>query len=527
MNFAYRMLILLVLLVCAPTTLWAKYVAVLETMADPAAGQMISLQERQYLTDVLRGQAVKQLPAEQNFTIMTRENINVMLPPGKSIEDCEGSCLAETGKNISADFVAQARIAVVGGSLAISAEIYETAGNKLLASFSGRGSDFNQLEAIINEQAPLFFKKVKGSGGGWGGATGFGDVETGGAFSFKGQKKFIVEIVTYPAGALPTIDGKGFQKCTSTPCKVQIEAGEHRFVASMDRYVDAEAVVDVQENNRQIVLNLTPNFGFLVLAPQLSVGAERKVRATVDGNLVDVGRLELDPGIHSVTLQHPCHDPIEFKVGIEKGKTETYDQMMTRGIGGLILDAEWNGEPQAVPVFIDGKEEGSTPFEGEVPMCATVTVGDAGHGEIVNADLKWHEVVKVSHSLKNAPAWGVVAMDDGVRKNANAAYNELDNSNDNFWGPSPTPAVPQKSEPNSGKLIRWLPIGISAAVAVAGAAIAVVGHNKAQTAHDKVPASYGEYTQNKDDIHSGQTLRTVGIVTAIIGAVGVGVSFAF
>lgn len=59
----------------------------------------MSLQDRQYLTNVLREQAVKELPAAENYTIMTRENIQQMLPPGKAIEDCEGSCLVETGKN--------------------------------------------------------------------------------------------------------------------------------------------------------------------------------------------------------------------------------------------------------------------------------------------------------------------------------------------------------------------------------------------------------------------------------------------
>ena len=137
----------------------AKFVAVLETISDKG---LLTLQERQYLTDILRGQAVRELPAEQNWTIMTRENINVMLPPGKSIEDCEGSCLAETGKNIAADYVAQARISKFGNSLAISAEMYETAGNKLVASFAGRGESVIDLEKIIKEQASPFFKKVRG-----------------------------------------------------------------------------------------------------------------------------------------------------------------------------------------------------------------------------------------------------------------------------------------------------------------------------------------------------------------------------
>ena len=140
---------------------FATYVAVLETAADGSAKDSVPFLDRQYLTNVLREQAVKELPAVQNYTIMTRENIQQMLPPSKSIEDCEGSCLVETGKNIAADYVCQARVGRFGNSLTLSAELYETAGNKLIASFNGRGSDVNELLAVIEAKSPEFFHSVK------------------------------------------------------------------------------------------------------------------------------------------------------------------------------------------------------------------------------------------------------------------------------------------------------------------------------------------------------------------------------
>ncbi|MBQ9224708.1 MAG: hypothetical protein IJ177_00760 [Fibrobacter sp.] len=157
------------LLVCASGA-FATHVAVLETGVDPAVKKKVTLSDRQYLTNVLREEAVKQLPAEDGYTIMTRENISAMLPPGKAIEDCEGTCLAETGRNISADFVCQARVSSFGSKLALSAEIYETAGNKLVASFNGNGKNVDALLKVIKENAPEFFGKVKsnrnaGSGG--------------------------------------------------------------------------------------------------------------------------------------------------------------------------------------------------------------------------------------------------------------------------------------------------------------------------------------------------------------------------
>ena len=143
------------------TGAFAAYVAVLETVADASAKDSVSFSDRQYLTNVLREQAVKELPAVQNYTIMTRENIQQMLPPSKAIEDCEGSCLVETGKNIAADYICQARVGRFGNSLTLSAELYETAGNKLIASFNGRGSDVNELLAVIEAKSPEFFHSVK------------------------------------------------------------------------------------------------------------------------------------------------------------------------------------------------------------------------------------------------------------------------------------------------------------------------------------------------------------------------------
>lgn len=153
------LLIVAFLMVFAVDSL-AVHVAVLETGADESARDRVSFSDRQYLTNVLREQAVTELPADQGFVIMTRENIQQMLPPGKAIEDCEGSCLVETGKNIAADFICQAQVGSFGGSLTLSAELYETAGNKLISSFNGRGADVNELLEIIKQKSPNFFRVI-------------------------------------------------------------------------------------------------------------------------------------------------------------------------------------------------------------------------------------------------------------------------------------------------------------------------------------------------------------------------------
>ncbi len=147
-----RVVLCIVLLCCLDA--FASFVAILETVSRD---DVLTVSESRFLTDELRSQAGKTLPANKGFTIMTRENINVMLPPGKTVADCEGSCIAETGKNIAADYVAQARVGKFGDKLSLSAELYETASGKLLGSFTAVKTTVNELwEAIKNDSKTLF-----------------------------------------------------------------------------------------------------------------------------------------------------------------------------------------------------------------------------------------------------------------------------------------------------------------------------------------------------------------------------------
>ena len=389
--------IALAFLLLCPCSLSAKYMAVLETLSPK---DLLTTQERLYLTDILRGQAVYILPAEQNWTIMTRENINIMLPPGKKIEDCEGSCLAETGKNIAADYVAQARISQFGKSLAISAELYETASSKLVASFAGRGETVDDIEKIIKEQSPTFFKKVRDNS--W---NGFDYVNTNNSFSFQAAKKIILNIATIPEGAIPSIDGKAIPQCTSTPCKIQIEAGEHRLVVSKENFEDLDTLINVVENDQTINLTLSSNLGSLYIIPQLPDEFRNKYPMTIsiDGKKAFLGQNELTPGPHAVRIEHACFDPVEFNTIIQKQENKTMSDSLTRGLSGLELEVTKNNVPQAVPVFVDGVQIGTTPFASEIPLCAKVEIEYENERKEIPVDLKWHQVTKKTYSLDEKP----------------------------------------------------------------------------------------------------------------------------
>lgn len=502
---------------------FATYVAVLETVASPDVKEKVSHSDRLYLTNVLREQAVAELPVEQNFTIMTRENINAMLPPGKSIEDCEGNCMVETGRNIAADYVCQMHLGSFDGELSLSAELYETATNKLIAGFNGQGTSVKDLLNIIKTKSPNFFRKIKGSNG-FIGVSGISEAGNTSEFNFTGKKKYIIEITSTPSEAVPTIDGKAIPKCLSTPCKVQLEEGSHRFVASKERYDDAEIVLDINQNNQKVELQLTPNFGWLEINPVFEgyVSSKGNLTVTVNGNRVTEKKFLLDPGIHNVRITHPCYDPAEFNVTIAKQKTEVFNKVMKRGKGGLELNVEYNGEPQSVSLLIDGVESGNTPYTGEVPLCAEIKLNGNGWTEKLDITPKWHEVVQVTHKLQHSPQ-NVFTKEDAIRVNAKIAYDELDSKQSSNVGNN----IPTNVENGKSKAAKWILLGVGSAATITGIVLAAVGNSQAKNASKKEYSSKEEFQKYRKDASSGQSLRGVGLGIIFTGAVGIGLSFAF
>lgn len=154
-----RVLLVAFIAFFAETSIAATYVAVLETVSQT---DLLDRSEKAFLTDKLREKAKGVLSDDKGYVIMTWENINAMLPAGTSIEDCEGSCLVETGKNISADYVAQARIGKFGSQLTLTVELYETAGNNLVGTFSTHKPDAEGLLDEIENKSDSLFVKILG-----------------------------------------------------------------------------------------------------------------------------------------------------------------------------------------------------------------------------------------------------------------------------------------------------------------------------------------------------------------------------
>lgn len=384
---------------------WAKqatFVAVVETIGDES---IISYEEKLFVTDRLREKANETLPGYMGYDIMTRENITAMLPPGKKIEECLGECLVETGRNISADYIAQARIGGFGGSLTISVELYETRGSKLVGSFTSRCYSADELLDAVDEKAPALFAKISEKNGvGPDGLSGF---NSNSGYSYQGVKSFILKLYSDPSGAMVSIDGYPNTQCPSTPCSVQLKAGAHRISMVQDMYMPKDTTVVVRSGD-EMELVLEPNFGVLEISPQMEKGfaSQSDVNVSIngnsydaDGNSYEAGSIRLAPGSYSVELSHSCYESIRFIANIKKGKTYTASNKMNLAMGGLELSAFRGNSPVEEDFYVSGNYWGTTPYSGSVPVCGNITIGDERdhvpvtirHRENVEYEYRWEE----------------------------------------------------------------------------------------------------------------------------------------
>jgi len=153
-----KILFVLLFLALAAYGQMQERVAIINTMDDRDS---MSISDLTYLTDRLREVAVNTLPSER-FGVMTTESIVAFLGSMENtVKVCkEASCLAELGRKVSADFVAQGRIGRFSDNLTIKVELYNVKTGNLIGSFTGNFKDIFNVLALIDEKAPDLFKKM-------------------------------------------------------------------------------------------------------------------------------------------------------------------------------------------------------------------------------------------------------------------------------------------------------------------------------------------------------------------------------
>jgi len=139
-------------------------VAIINTVDN---NDSLGFNDLSYLTNKLRETAVNILP-KSRYGVMTTESLVAFLGSHEAlVRECKASsCLAELGRKVSADYVAQAHIGRFGPQLSINFDLYNVASGNLIGSFAGYSKDIFGLLAIIEEKAPALFKEMVSESGG-------------------------------------------------------------------------------------------------------------------------------------------------------------------------------------------------------------------------------------------------------------------------------------------------------------------------------------------------------------------------
>jgi hypothetical protein len=279
----------------------------------------IGILEQANLTAKLREVANGILPKER-YGVMTQQSIVDRLgSQERAVKECrESTCLADLGRKVNADFIAQARIGRFGGNLTIRTELYNVASGNLIASFTGDSKDVLGLLSVLDAKAPDLFKTMLPKAG------AAPAIEGGVTF----VKRYAVNLNTDPKKALLSFNGVPNSSCTRTPCKAELPEGLVRIVAALEQYETADTSIFIKaENNQSINIKLKPNFGVLNIKPAYfaGIGADKEWRLTINGKKHSSFKNNLSPDSYDVKLSHECYDEINFKVGINKGSDEILD----------------------------------------------------------------------------------------------------------------------------------------------------------------------------------------------------------
>jgi hypothetical protein len=364
----------------------------------------IKILEQTHLTDKLREIASNILP-KTRYGVMTQQSIVDRLgSQEQAARICrEATCLADLGRKVNADYIAQARIGRFGGNLTIKTELYNVGSGNLIASFTGDSKDAKGLLSVLEAKAPALFRNMPGVSSAANAAFAGGIVveESNVAYAQNFQKRYLVNLSTVPEGASLSFNGMPVASCNKTPCKAELPESEVRIIAALEHYEAADTSVSIIGNNQSINIMLKSSFGILDIRPAYSdgAGAREGWSLAMNGKAYNYFENRLSPGAYDVKLSNACYEDVNFKVVINNGSHEIFDMakhiQLRQGI--LDLSAEQDGKPVIEPVFANGKRIGETPFSGYVPICSKVEIGNGREAALV--ELKYMEKVNYTHKM--------------------------------------------------------------------------------------------------------------------------------
>ena len=359
-----------------------------------ASDGAVTPQEVLYLSNLVRGAARRTLPAER-FVLMTRENIQELLPEGRTLADCVGECAVETGRRIGADYVATGEVTVFAGEIRVTVNMHDTATKNLLGQVIAGAPKLLGVEKDLNGKILTLLAPLRGNValavpvGGEERPIGGGTQ----AWSAGGATEEVALFESDPAGALVEIDG---QPVGETPCKRALRVGVYQIGFKKVRYLAHTQALEVKSGAvPKVSATLMPDFGWLTVEsdpPGLPL--------TIDGE--SAGRTplaarEIDTGPHDVLVSSESYNAEGRHVVIDRGEREFVRVAPVPRNGGIkVIATDAAGNAATGRVLVDGREVGKAyqPVTLIIGKHRVEVTGEEGAwaGDVVVEEAKLSEV---------------------------------------------------------------------------------------------------------------------------------------
>lgn len=118
----------------------------------------VTKSERQYLTNLIRLTISERLGID--YLVLTNENVMELLPPNKSLEDCEGGCEVDIGRIIGVKYIITSEVLKFGQSLRLFILCHDTKTGRLVGSVVAKAKDLEALESQLTNGVIALSEKL-------------------------------------------------------------------------------------------------------------------------------------------------------------------------------------------------------------------------------------------------------------------------------------------------------------------------------------------------------------------------------
>jgi formylglycine-generating enzyme required for sulfatase activity/TolB-like protein len=366
--------------------------------------------EAEYLTNNVRTVASQMLPNDK-FIVMTRENMEALLPQGMDLKKCaEASCEVDTGQKLGAEYIVTGDIVTFAGKLHVELRLHHVPSRGMLPGANTPAGSLEEQDSLVTAAAKEVMRSLlekagvapaaHAAGGGRVAAEGRIGQAPAAWEAPHGVDTTVVDFESAPKGAFVEADGAPL--CQTTPCSRALATGATVTISmKLLRYKPREETIGVKKGTR-VNWTLEPNFGRVTVTSEPS-----GLAVTIDGKTAGrtpLADYELDPGPHDVVVTDPRYYDQGEKIDLKAGEQRRVAVTLPRREGALAVTARnARGDDLEGEVYVDGVKVGAAPG----------TIGKVLIGrhniEVRTAQGAWRNTVEVKEREETAVAAEVTA----------------------------------------------------------------------------------------------------------------------